>query len=256
MIVFHLSLILTLIAVILNYLYRHEVVYALTEGQALSNSLTSYLREFSGPGFIESDVRYRIHLDKVNDYYEVEGSFTTAADISLLPENDSTAIIATILTNNPLEWNNLEFHLGPKSGYSPEIVIEDSTGRQFFKSFVRLASRKIEGKTIHYDYIFIENTDFKIDIAILSDSLILESPEYQITVYENERLLCDTTLTNIDIIECEELNISIPRLRRWCYISAVESPFQIWIFLGFWLALAGLVIGFIPRLMENKSRRE
>ncbi|MEE9555473.1 MAG: cytochrome c biogenesis protein ResB [candidate division Zixibacteria bacterium] len=255
-IIFHLSLIFTLLSVILNYLYRHEVVYALTEGQALSNSQTSYLREFSGPAFTDSNVRYQLRLVTVNESYEIEGSFTRAADISLLPENNPVAITATVLTNHPLKWNNLEFHIGPKSGYSPELLINDATGKSLFKSFVRLASRKIEGKTFHYDYIVIGETDIKIDITVLSDTVILDSPEYQITVHEDERLLCDTTLTDKEIIDCEDFKISIPRLRRWCYISAVESPFQNWIFFGFWIALAGMTIGFIPRLLENKSRRK
>ena len=255
-ILFHFSMILIMFGVILNYLYRYEAVYALTEGQSAVNSTSSYFREFKGPAYTESDIRYQLHLYKVNESYKVEESFTKAAEISIATEDDPDSITATILTNHPLKWGDIEFHMGSKTGYSPEIVVEDNTGHQLFKSFVRLASRKIEGETIHYDYITIGETDIKIDITVLSDTVILDSPEYQITVHEDERLLCDTTLTDIDIIECEELKISVPRLRRWCYISAVNSPFQNLIFFGFWSALSGLAIGFIPRLMENKSRKE
>lgn len=255
-IVFHFSMILIMFGVILNYLYRYEVVYALTEGQSAVNSTSSYFREFKGPAYTESNIRYQLRLDKVNEFYKVEESFTKAAEISVAPGDDPDPITATILTNHPLKWGDIEFHIGPKTGYSPEIVVEDNTGRQLFKSFVRLASRKIEGKTIHYDYITISKTDIKIDITVLSDTVILDSPKYQITIHEDERLLCDTTLIDIDIIECDDLKISVPRLRRWCYISAVNSPFQSLIFFGFWSALSGLAIGFIPRLMESKSRKE
>jgi cytochrome c biogenesis protein ResB len=255
-IVFHMSLILIMIAVILNYLYRHEVVYAFTEGQSLSNFRNSYLREFSGPAYTESEDRYELRLDRVNESYEVEGSFTRAAEISLLPDNDSVAITATILTNHPLEWNHLEFHIGPKSGYSPELLVNDAAGNRLFKSFVRLASRKVENRTVHSDYITLNQQNAKIDITILADSTADIRTKYQIAVYQNGLLLCDRTLTDKEIMDCEDFQISVLRLRRWCYISAVESPFQNWIFFGFWTALAGLAVNFIPRLLESRSGKE
>jgi len=247
-------LIAIMFSIILNYLYRHEVVYALTEGQTLSNSQASYLREFGGPLYNDAGLRYEISLENVDESFEVDGSYTRAADILISSENGSAIEGAKIYTNNPLKWNDLEFHMGARSGYSPELTVNDSTGNTLFKSFVRLASRTENGRIVYSDYIFLGTGNIKVEITVKPDSLDNESVSYLLAVYRNEDLLCSAVSIGGAKVGCADFKISVPRLRRWCYINAVESPFQNLIFFAFWSALAGMAIGFIPRLIMRKER--
>ena len=246
-IIFHLSLLLIIAGIILNYLYKFNGVFAMTEGQALNDSELAYFRIFKGPFQSDESGRFVLKLEKVHDDYKIKDTFGEAAEISLVPSTGESELKAHIFTNNPLKWKNLEFHFGLVTGYSPEVVVMDTSGNHIFKNFVRLATRKIEAEKVYSDFVILLNPTHKIEIEVVPD---IEAT-YNINVADETETLYKGVLNSEDTVSFDGYEVTIPRLRRWCYVDVIESPFLNLVFTGFWMAIAGLVISFVPRLIDQ-----
>jgi len=246
-IIFHFSLLLIIAGIILNYLYKFNGVFALTEGQNVSDSEISYFRIFSGPLRGEKFGRFDLSLEKVYDDYKVDNSETEAAEITMIPAGNVSPLTALVYTNQPFKWNDLEFHFGLLTGYSPEVILQDSTGKFIFRNFVRLATRKIGGEYKYSDYILIPGHKLKLEIEVIPGGL----KKYDISVSDETEMLYEGVLSGVNTARFDKYVLTIPRLRRWCYIDVVESPFLNLVFTGFWTAIGGLAIGLVPRLIDQ-----
>lgn len=250
-IIFHLALVLIMGAVILNYLYKFEGVFSLTEGQNASDSPDNYFRTYEGPLYSEAYDRFEIGLVELIDSFTVGETTTNAALIELLPKGYSSSRIDTIATNQPMRYNDLEFHFGIHTGYSPELKLSDSAGNELLNAFVRLATQRSDG-TVHYaDFVEILSGDFRVELEVLPDSVNIDSSLIKINVDRDGRSLYLDTLRLNQTAEFDGNKIVISRLRRWCYVNVIRSPYLGLVFFGFWSALAGMVIGFVPRLMRK-----
>jgi len=246
-VIFHFALLLIIAGIILNYLYKFDGVFALTEGQEISDSEISYFRVFNGPLHPETYGRFDLALKKVYDDYKVDNSETEAAYITLIPAGNGSPMTASVFTNRPFKWNDLEFHFGLLTGYSPEVILQDSTGKYIFRNFVRLATRKINGEYLYSDYILIPGYKLKLEIEVIPGGL----KKYDISVSDETEMLYEGVLSGVDKARFDGLVLTVPRLRRWCYIDVVESPFLNLVFTGFWTAIGGLAIGLVPRFVDQ-----
>lgn len=254
-IIFHFSLLLIMAGVILNYLYKSEGIYGLTEGQLVKDVAEDYRRQFSGPLHSEQFGRFSVTLDEVYTDYVVNEKETNAAEITIhSPSRIDSAII--VYANKPHEFEDFEFHFGPKVGYSPELLVADTSGNVIFRSFVRLSTREIEGEIEYVDFVLLEREMLKINVEALPHGTVLDSIKFEITVEKGTDVVYNGTLMLKDTIWFDSRSITIPRVRRWSYIVVLDSPFLGLVFFGFWSALGGMVIGFIPRVWPHRNRKE
>ncbi len=254
MIIFHLALLLIIAGVILNYLFRFHGVFGLTEGQTARDTEQKYFRIFAGPLYPGQFGRFAIELAGVDPVYETAGARTAAAEITLRPAIQETPITDTILINHPLAWRGLEFHFGSKTGLSPEVLVTDTSGQQIFRSFVRLSTRRVEDRTLSSDFVIIPSKNLKINVEVQSADEAIDSAVFVVAVEQAHVIVYQGTLTPVDTVAFGGLRLTIPRLRRWCYVDVVENQFLNLVFIGFWTALAGLVIGFVPRLISRRKQ--
>ena len=92
----------------------------------------------------------------------------------------------------------------------------------------------------------------KIDIKVNFG----DSAAFLVTASREERSIYEGQLSSSDTCRFEHYELAIPRLRRWCYIDVVESPYLNLVFAGFWVGLAGLSVSFIPRVLSRRRRAE
>lgn len=245
-ILFHLSLLLIMVGVILNYLYKYHGTLAMTEGQTLADVAGAYHHEFKGPLYADDTGRFFVTLNEVTatDSNMTAPGRSAKVDITI---GHSSSTDAEISTNHPFKADALEFHFGLKSGYSPEIQLVDSAGNNLIRSFVRLANRKIDGKVVHRDIAFVHDEEIRIEVEV-TDGQGPTTVAYKVLIHQDSTVLYDGTMAMLDTVRFDGYLFNIPRLRRWCYIDVVKSPFLNLVFLGFWLALSGLAISFVPRL--------
>lgn len=248
-ILFHLSLILIMVAVILNFLYKYHSVLAMTEGQSLSDRPESYHHEFRGPLYADDYDRFTVSLTDIKSRDGDNSSLGKIASIAI--QTDGTNFAEEISTNYPFKWQELEFHYGLKSGYSPEVLLTDPDGNVLFRSFVRIANRKENGINIHRDFIVVPNDDLHLEIEVKPEP---GSPDvvYQITASRDSVVLFAGSITSNDTVSFSDINFTIPQLRQWCYIDVVKSPYLNLVFFGFWSALAGLALSLVSRVKRTK----
>jgi hypothetical protein len=231
-VIFHLSLFTIMGGVILHYLYQYQGVFAITEGQQVSDGRAEYFREFKGPLYADRYDTYKLRLDSLTLLPDEIGDLGSRASVTLTPVN-SIPISANIQTNNPL------------------VVISDSTGVELFRSFVRLAHRKAGGRDVHFDSLYVPDPGLKLEMHVVPGENPSESITYKVSVYRGDSLLYSGDLITGDTVQFHEYSLSVSRLRQWCYISAMRNPFLGLIFAAFWTALSGMLISFVPRVMKR-----
>ncbi len=249
-VIFHFSLVMIIGGIITNYLYKYEGVFALTEGQQVSDRAEDYFREFKGPLCPEEYGRFSLKLNNLDSLSPITGRPAEAARISVWSNQLSPVDTFTILTNRSFQFNGLEFHYGLVKGYSPEIIVVDSAGTRLMSSFVRLATQEVEGKPLYFDYIFIPFTDLKLSIKLLSAREGTSRLNFAITAENNGKKLYEGMVVTGETIRFEDYELIIPRVRTWCYINVVKSPYLSVIFGGFWLGLVGISLNLISRIVR------
>lgn len=255
-ILFHLSLLVIISGIILNYLYKFEGIFALTEGQRAADTRAEYFRVLAGPLYPDRFDRFTIELLDVNPAYTSHDAQTEAAEIILRPIGGEAPITGTILTNSPLKWHDLEFHFGALTGYSPEVLITDTAGTKIFRNFIRLSTRKEKGRTVYADFVILPRDELKINVEVQPVDNAVDAAEFFVVVEHGHNPVYEGTLALADTASVDGLRLTIPRLRRWCYVDVIQSRFLGLVFAGFWTALAGMVIGFVPRVIGRKRRIE
>jgi hypothetical protein len=145
----------------------------------------------------------------------------------------------------------MEFHFGQKIGYSPKIQLSDSSGGIILDSFVRLAHQKMDSMDIHADFTDLPELNMTISLEVISESIDIDSTRLKIVVVQNENNIFEDTVFINQGIDFGNYKLTIPGIRRWCYINVIESPYLNLVFFGFWTALTGLMIGLIGRTFKD-----
>jgi hypothetical protein len=252
-VVFHFALLLVVGGAVLNHMYRFRVVFGLTEGQRATTSPDSYFRDLSGPWCQVENQDFVVSVEQVHPELQIGAVTTEAAEISVAPGTGAAPATGVIRVNHPLRRDGLEFHLGARTGYSPEVIVTDGEGNKLFRSFVRLSHRPESGEMVDSDFVYLPRDSTRILLSVSGGEGPESAARTRITVERDG----EEIYNGYPGIEGEGLpgggTIAVPRIRRWCYVEAIQNPFMSVVFAGFWIALAGLVITLVPRLMPVRS---
>ncbi len=252
-VVFHFALLLVVGGAVLNHMYRFRVVFGLTEGQRATTLPGSYFRDLSGPWCQAEDQDFVVSVEEVHPELEIGEVTTEAARISVTPGNGAPPARGVIRVNHPLRRDGLEFHLGARIGYSPELAVTNSDGDKIFRSFVRLSHRSEHDGMVDADFVFLPGDSTRVLLSVTGGNDPDSDARTLVTVERDG----EEIYNGYPGIEGEGLpgggNIAVPQIRRWCYVEAIQNPFMSVVFAGFWIALAGLVITLVPRLMPARS---
>jgi len=255
-IVFHFALPLILAGIVLNDLRQSRVVFGMTEGQQVADAPDAYFRDFSGPLSGDPTGRFSLRLERIDTEWPVGDATTEAAKIVVDAPGAQTPDIHHIRVNHPLRRGSLEFHLGAQIGYSPELFVTAGDGEKLFRSFVRLSRRQSEDGIVDLDYVFLDDEGTQIELRMLTPPKQGAPPQTQVSVQQNGTELYSGIPGVAGVVLPDGKRIAVPRLRRWCYVEAIENPFMSLIFAGFWIALAGLTFTLIPRMLPSRRNAQ
>jgi hypothetical protein len=251
-ILFHLSLLIVMIGTVLHFLFKYEGVFSITEGQRVFDRPESYFREFRGPLSSDDYNNFTLSLEAIGHLErEVEPLGSTAAVV--LEPTSGEAFKAVISRYEPVAWRDYKFHYGSKTGYAPELLLLDSVNHTLFRSFMRVARQKHEGRDVHYDFVELNEPAFKIELEVLPSGISVDSVQYKLDISSADSTLFSGVLASQDTARFAGYQFTVPRLRRWCYIGAIKNPFLNVIFTGFWLSLTGLCLSLLGRIVPARS---
>lgn len=252
-ILFHFALIVVVAGTALNHLYRSRVVFGLTEGQRIADRPEAYFRDFSGPFAKTASDRFVIGLEEIDTEFRVGEVETEAAYISVAGRGGREPAASHIRVNHPLRLDGVEFHLGSQIGYSPELAVADENGSQEFRSFVRLARQRIEAGIMDADMVFLGRDSTRVEMKMVAPSES-EPPQTMVMVEKDGEELYRGFPGAGGAFIADGRMISVPRVRRWCYVEAIRNPFMSMVFTGFWVALGSLVITLVPRMVPIRRK--
>jgi len=251
-VIFHLSLLVIIAGVILNFLYKYEGVMALTEGQQTADQPFDYFREFIGPLYKGEYGNFALKLDTLRRMPDT----TDPGGVAVITLSPTAGNLQTskISVNHPYEWNDTEFHIGQEVGYSPEIHLMDQSGSTVFRAFMRVAIVPEKNREIHRDFVFIPEQDLRLGVEVISSWDSGENYQFPVTAHRDDELLYEGTLTFGDTANFANLKLNLPRIRNWCYIGVVKSPYLNLVFFSFWTALAGMALGLVSRIISTDRK--
>jgi cytochrome c biogenesis protein len=144
--VFHLSLLLLLVAVALGSLFGFKASVLLVEGKAFSNTVSAYDTFTGGAAFDSGSLApFTVGLDDLSVRYQTSGDqrgaprdFRGEVTYSSSPRSPDRRDVLRV--NHPLKIDGTKvFLLG--NGYAPEFTVRDSTGEVVFSDAVPFLPR-------------------------------------------------------------------------------------------------------------------
>jgi cytochrome c biogenesis protein len=144
--VFHLSLLLLLVAVALGSLFGFKASVLVVEGRAFSNTVTAYDTFTGGAAFDDDSLApFTVALDDLTVRYQTDGDQRGAprdfrGDVTYTSTPDGPRRRGVLRVNHPLRIDGTKiFLLG--NGYAPEFTVRDSTGTVVFSGPVPFLPR-------------------------------------------------------------------------------------------------------------------
>ncbi|MFF8559668.1 cytochrome c biogenesis protein ResB [Streptomyces albidoflavus] len=141
--IFHVSLIIILVAFGIGQLYKYEGGKLIVQGDGFSNTLTQFDDFKPGSLFDTEDLPpFSFTLDKFSGTYEPSGPQrgtprTFEADVTYTESPDAAPKKRTIEVNRPLEIDGSKVYL-ISHGYAPVVTVRDGRGEVAFKGPVPL----------------------------------------------------------------------------------------------------------------------
>ncbi|POX36555.1 cytochrome C biogenesis protein [Streptomyces sp. Ru73] len=138
---FHIALIVMLVAFAVGQLWKSEGGKLITEGDGFSNSLTQF-DDFKSGSFFDTDdlAPFGFKLDKFVATYERSGPQTGTprvfrADVTYFSGADGKEHKTSIKVNEPLDIGGDRVYL-LSHGYAPEVTVKDGTGKVVYEGAV------------------------------------------------------------------------------------------------------------------------
>ncbi|MER7397487.1 cytochrome c biogenesis protein ResB [Streptomyces sp. NPDC000151] len=138
---FHIALIVMLVAFAVGQLWKSEGGKLVTEGDGFSNSLTQFDDFKSGSFFDTNDLEpFGFQLDKFVATYERSGPQTGTprvfrADVRYFSGADGKEHKTSIKVNEPLDIGGDRVYL-LSHGYAPDVTVKDGTGKVVYEGAV------------------------------------------------------------------------------------------------------------------------
>ncbi|MDI6804064.1 MAG: cytochrome c biogenesis protein ResB [Bacteroidota bacterium] len=256
-ILFHSSLVIILLGIVVSKYASFDGTLALTEGQTFNSSKDRFLNVQSGKYYQHPKEDFTFKLLKVEPSYKVNGAAALASIIENVKKKNTDI---PVYINNGYTVEGLTLHQGDKTGYSPFIHISDKNGKIITEGYTRLASYSQNGQRIHSDYLEFENGSLRFEFELLPDAAFrdgkyvsrtdeLKSPVLRVVVLKDKNVLTDTYVPAGGIVNAEKYEIAFGDLRRWSEFTLSNDP-------GLSVILFGVAFGFIGLVLRLLSVRK
>ena len=256
----HLSLVLLLIAAFWNLAASLDGYIILTEGQTFKETHEGYMRLAEGRFRPEHHQQFSVVLKKIETQYQQKKYQVDVAAKLQISSNDKKLTDGVVKFNEPCVYEGVSFTL-KETGFSPRLTITDSqTGRVMVNSFLALETLKTDDGRQYRDFLplkFLENTiiltlypghteeNGKITkTSEQPDNPILVVVAKDQTGKEVERKY----LRLNDKITMGKQTFGFTDLRQWAAFAISEDPAYPIMQFSFWLAVAALLLRYLPDL--------
>jgi hypothetical protein len=272
MILFHLSFVVIMFAVIYNSLFYFRGIIRLTEGETLpSAELQNYDYAEHGRFFSMSKMRGETTLIRMYAGYMVDGTDKRAAyEIAVGEEGAKSQGI--IYITKGLKHKGIRY-FNDKEGYSILIVLYDSQGNEIYGAYVPLQSLRQEDNTYLYTTgtkespgslpfpQWDEHPIFHLQVAYFPDPANERAGgvTFQVWPFEPSDKMEDVTplaeggVPVGERFDTGEYYLSVKEVRYWVGMTVRYDPGLPIVLTSLWVSLGGMAITFIGRLRKSRN---
>ena len=238
-VLFHVSILLILAAVVLGTSASFRASVKLTEGQAFDARVDKYGMQSAGRWRQPAAQPLTFRLVRVEPDYDVNGESTLASLVEATLEGKSTRFSAPepVYINHGLRHAGVTIHQGRNFGFAPLVMIEDATGKRVFEGFTSLATMAGPEKESYLDHVDIGPKDKELraelelfpdaayrDGVYLSKSALPKNPVLHVVLRERGNIVLDQFIRLTAEASGGGYAVHFGSLRRWSQIDMSDAP--------------------------------
>ncbi len=277
MILFHLSFVVILLAIVYNSLFYFRAIVRITEGETLSNSdPLSYDVINKGRFFSFSRLKGSTTLIKMHTGYKVGGEDKRAAyEIAVGEEGKKQQ--GVIYITHKLTYQGVDY-FNDKEGYSLLLMLSDRQGKELYGVHVPLQSIRLSKESTQYSTgRMTDKGEVKKDVIAFpappERPLLAVKAEYQpakekeragdvqYVVYPlNDKGSPDYTKKLVagkaavgESIAAGEYLLSAREVRYWVGMLVRYEPGKPFVLASLWVGLAGMLLTTVGRMLRVKG---
>ncbi len=238
-VLFHVSLLLVLAAVVLGTSLSFRASVKLTEGQAFDARVDQFGKQSAGRWRQQAAQPLTFRLVRVEPDYEVNGESTLASLVEPTLEGKSTrfSTSAPIYINHGLRHAGVTIHQGMDFGFAPLLMIEDAAGQRVFQAYTPLATLAGPEKQSYLDHVDIGPKDKQLraelelfpdaayrDGVYLSKSALPKNPVLHVVLRERGKIVLDHFIRVTAEATGGGYTVHFGGVRRWSQIDMSDAP--------------------------------
>lgn len=277
MILFHLSFVSVLLAVVYNSLFYFRANIRLTEGETLQNSdPNSYDLVDKGRFFSFSRLKGETSLVKMYSNYKVAGNDKRAAYQVTVGDNINKKTGIIYITHK-LSHNGVDY-FNDNEGYSLLLTLSDKLGQARYGAYFPLQSIRLKDGSISYTSGYKEGDKVISSVApfpappenpqVALQAIYIPSklkelsgetrfkmyaldekgmPNYENLILDRKSLIGDSLLFNDQLISAKEV-------RYWASMNVRYEPGKTIVLFSLCAGLIGMIITTVGRILKNGKK--
>ena len=260
-VIFHLGMLLTLAGAVVSSFTRFEGRIVVAEGETVPLRESSF-RAFGKRGrFSDASAPFQVRLEKFRPQNKTRwGVPDYASDLAAVADG-SVQRKATVRVNSPLVHRGVIFYQGTH-GFSPRFMFAIRKSGKLFNKNVAMET-DMDSDPVRYRGSFaVPGTEFTIDAEFFPDAVFEEgrlrskspvpkNPAASVAVRRGNTVVFSGPIGWGGPVEIEKgVCIGLGRPRYWSEFTVVKDRGVTLVFIGAWIATAGLCIRFL--LLKRK----
>lgn len=260
---FHIGILLVLVAVVLSTSASFRASVKLTEGQAFDARVNAYGKQKAGRWYSPPEQPLTFRLVRVEPDYVVNGATTVASIVEPTYDGKTSRFLAQapVHVSSGLRHAGVTIHQGRQTGYAPLVVVEDAAGKRLLEGYTQLATLAGAERESYLDYVYVKDRDVSVELELLPDAAYrdgayvsrsgtLKKPVLRVVVRERGSAILDQFVPVTRDVTAGGYTVYFGGVRRWSQLDVSDAP-------GMPVLMAAMLLGSLGlalRLLRVRRR--
>jgi cytochrome c biogenesis protein len=249
---FHVSILIIILAVVYGTTSRMEGDMRLIEGQTLSEVHANYMFINEGPFFNEGHKGFNITLQNFYANFNDETNTPRGASGTLSIEKDGLIEKTDVVYSNHLmDYEGYTF-LGNVYGMAPLLILRDQDGTVFSGSYITATDQDESGRYVAYFNIGDTGLEGGLMVYMttnltsgkITESDAVQEPILFLKVFDKGSEIYNGTMKLNDTVQINDKNLGFYDIKYWSNFYIVKDRSTIFVYSGIVLIIFSLAISF------------
>ena len=254
---FHVCILIVLLAVFAGKAGRMEGAMELVEGQMLTEAHQNYVLLNKGPLFGEDHQGFGVRLDSFYpDYMEADGPPRGMASKLSIIEGGQIVDEGMVYTNRQIVYKGVTIYQN-EYGFAPLLILKDKDGRDITGSYV--VAKDETGAGIYTSSFVAGDTGIEGEVVVYPGVSVGDASEYGIEIpdeplinlklHVGEQVIFDGALGLNESADMGDVSVGFYDMKYWSRFYLVKDQGTYVVFVGLFFGVVGLAFAFfmVPR---------